>query len=134
MQGFHSVNDNISCAAGDGVLCRYAQQLSVATCNMCMAVDGNHGNAREAAQLTQAHCSVQRCHVYHRGAEHFALLCVKDDDATIEAFHGELEQLAARLAALRQIEGSEPTMVPTLLSIAAATSVSKADELDVSVH
>ena len=123
MQGFHSVNDNISCAAGDGVLCRYAQQLSVATCNMCMA-NGNHGNAREAAQPAQARCSVQRCRAYHRGAERFALLCVKDDDATVEAFHGELEHLAARLAALRQIEGSVPTMVPTFLSIAAATSVS----------
>ena len=72
--------------------------------------------------------------MYHRGAERFALLCVKEEDATVEAFRGELEQLAAHLATLRQIEGSVPTMVPTFLSIVAATSVSQADELDVSVH
>ena len=131
MQGFHSVNDNISYAAGDGVLRRYTQYLLVAACNGCMAVDGN---TRKAAQPAQAPRSVRRCSVYHRGAERFALLCVKEEDATVEAFRGELEQLAAHLATLRQIEGSVPTMVPTFLSIVAATSVSQADELDVSVH
>ena len=131
MQGFHSVNDNISYAAGDGVLRRYTQYLLVAACDVCMAVDGN---TRKAAQPAQAPRSVRRCSVYHRGAERFALLCVKEEDATVEAFRGELEQLAAHLATLRQIEGSVPTLVPTLLSIGVATSLSKADELNVLVR
>ena len=131
MQGLKSVNDNISNAAGDGVLFRYAQRLSVAAYNVCKVVDDN---TRGVAQPAQAHRSVRKCSVYHRGAERFALLCIKEEDATVEAFYSELEQLAEDFSGLRQIEGSVPTMVLTLLSIAAATSLSKADELDVSVH
>ena len=131
MQGLESVNDNISNAAGDGVLFRYAQQLSVAAYNAGKVVDDN---TRGVAQLAQAHRSVRKCSVYHRGAERFALLCIKEDDATVAAFRGKLEQLAAHLATLRQIEGSVPTLVPTLLSIGVATSLSKADELNVLVR
>jgi len=34
----------------------------------------------------------------------------KEEDATVEAFRGELEQLAAHLATLRQIERSDPSL------------------------